>query len=298
MNLDRYDSAYAETAAAKEMSGMGECSLNDRHEADLRVEFDECGSGPALVLVPGSCSTGAAWRPVTAQLKDRFRCITTSLPGYGRTEDRRSGDDVSILHQCAAVEAVTARAGEPVHLVGHSFGGLVALAVALAGRAELASLTILEAPAVGLLYWPGEERHLAAINAMRDGYFKAFGEGKEDAIGTMIDFYGGAGTFAGWPERVRAHAIATTPVNMLDWGGAYGFRPTPQMLAALRLPTLVCVGAASHPAVQRANRLAHEAVPGSRFAEIGDAAHFMIATHPGHIAAIVADHATAAGGSR
>ena len=34
------------------------------------------------------------------------------------------------------------KAGEPVHLVGHSFGGLVALAVALRNRVRLASIVM------------------------------------------------------------------------------------------------------------------------------------------------------------
>jgi pimeloyl-ACP methyl ester carboxylesterase len=295
MKLDGLSSGTDWTTAPAGGLGLdGNTRLTRRAAARPAVEYDECGSGPALVLVPGSCSTGAAWRPVTAYLKEGFRCITTSLPGYGRTEDRRSAEDVSIVHQCDAVEEVIERAGGPVHLVGHSFGGLVALAVALRARTRLASLTILEATAVGMLYRPGEEEHLAAIGAMRDGYFGAYGKGQQDAIGAMIDFYGGAGTFAAWPERVRAHAIETTPVNMRDWGGAYGFRPAPQALAALALPTLVCVGAASHAAVRRANALVREAVPGSRFAEIGGAAHFMIATHAGEVAAMIADHARSA----
>ncbi|HTH34320.1 MAG TPA: hypothetical protein VL976_08085 [Xanthobacteraceae bacterium] len=45
------------------------------------VDYDERGSGPTIVLVPGSCSTGAAWRPVLGAWDDRFRCVTTSLLG-------------------------------------------------------------------------------------------------------------------------------------------------------------------------------------------------------------------------
>jgi pimeloyl-ACP methyl ester carboxylesterase len=45
------------------------------------IDFDESGDGPTIVFVPGSCSTGAAWRPVIAALSGGFRCVTTSLPG-------------------------------------------------------------------------------------------------------------------------------------------------------------------------------------------------------------------------
>jgi pimeloyl-ACP methyl ester carboxylesterase len=63
-----------------------------------RIDYEETGDGPALVLVPGSCSTGAAWRPVVAQWNSSFRCVTTSLLGYGGTAERRTTDDADISH--------------------------------------------------------------------------------------------------------------------------------------------------------------------------------------------------------
>ncbi len=54
------------------------------------MDYQEAGSGPTIVFVPGSCSTGAAWRPVIAALGDNHRTITTSLPGYGASSERRS----------------------------------------------------------------------------------------------------------------------------------------------------------------------------------------------------------------
>ncbi len=99
-----------------------------------RIDYAESGSGPTVVLVPGSCSTGAAWRPMMAQWGDRFRYVTTSLLGYGGTAERRTIDDPSIDHEIDALDAVIRRAGGPVHLVGHSYGGMVSLAAALRKR--------------------------------------------------------------------------------------------------------------------------------------------------------------------
>jgi pimeloyl-ACP methyl ester carboxylesterase len=101
-------------------------------EAQGRIDYDEVGSGPAVVLLPGSCSTGAAWRPVIAAWGNQFRSVTTSLLGYGGTSERRAAGDPSNSRNAEAMESVIRRAGGRVHLVGHSFGGLVALAVALA----------------------------------------------------------------------------------------------------------------------------------------------------------------------
>src|SRR6185295_10772279 len=102
--------------------------------------------------------------------------------------------------------------------------------------------------------------------------------------------YGGAGTFQSWPERVRAHAVETTPVNMLDWAGAFAFTPSLRSLSAILAPTLICVGALSHPAVRRANEVIGANLPGSAFLELEGASHFMIATHADTVAQIIAGH--------
>ena len=254
------------------------------------IDYQETGAGPTVVLVPGSCSTGAAWRPVMGHWQNQFRCVTTSLLGYGRTAERRSPGDADIAYECEILEAVIRRAGEPVHLVGHSFGGLAALAVALRGHVPLLSLTIAEAPAMEILREAGEMQHYDDFRKMSDAYSDAFKRGETDAIAQMIDFYGGAGTFAAWPQRVRDYAVETTRANLLDWESAYGFRLTPQSLAILAVPTLVVWGAASHPSVSRANDLLGRCIPDAVRATIEGAAHFMIATHPEPFADLVFRH--------
>ncbi len=254
-----------------------------------RIDYDDSGGvGPVIVLVPGSCSTGAAWRPVIANWDGQFRCITTSLLGYGQTTERRTADDPDIFHEAEMLEAVIGKAGSPVHLVGHSFGGLVALVVALRGRALLASLTIVEAPAIELLRERSEDRHYDAFRELTGRYFSDFEAGNSEAIAAMIDFYGGTGTYASWPPRVKAYAVETTPVNILDWASAFGFALSEAMLAALAIPTLVLRGGDSHPAMQRANELLATSIEGASLQTIAGAAHFMIATHPGDVARAVA----------
>jgi pimeloyl-ACP methyl ester carboxylesterase len=258
-----------------------------------RIDYDESGDGPTIVLVPGSCSTGAAWRPIIAQWGNGFRCVTTSLLGYGGTAERRTTLNADISLEAEMLESVIRRAAGPVHLVGHSFGALTALAVALRKQVPLLSLTILEAPAPTMLQHSGELQHSRALREMTDAYFAAFHAGENAAIERMIDFYGGAGTFAGWPQRVRDYAVETTPVNLLDWASAYGFALTPALLAGIETPTLVLWGGLSHPAIARANQLLGRCIPNTAVATIDGAAHFMIATHAGRVAGTIAEHVRA-----
>jgi pimeloyl-ACP methyl ester carboxylesterase len=256
------------------------------------IDYDESGQGPTIVLVPGSCSTGAAWRPVISQWQNRFRCVTTSLLGYGGTAERRTLVDSDIRHEAEMLELVIRRAACPVHIVGHSFGGLSALAVALRNRVPLLSLAILEAPAPEILRQMGEYSQYRSFREMTDIYFSLFQAGDRNAIQQMMDFYGGAGTFAGWPQRVRDYAIETTATNILDWASGYGFRLTRPSLTKIDIPTLVLWGENSHPAVQRTNQLLAQCTRASAVT-IGGAAHFMVSTHAEEVARTLEQHASA-----
>jgi pimeloyl-ACP methyl ester carboxylesterase len=254
------------------------------------IDYAESGLGPTVVFVPGSCSTGSAWRPILSELGNGWRSVTTSLLGYGGTAERRTLRDADISREAEVLEAVVRRAASPVHLVGHSFGGAAAIAVALRRRVPLLSLVIIEAPVPELLRHAGEHRHYRALREMTDVYFDAFRAGETAAIKLMIDFYGGAGTFAAWPDRVRRYAIDTTPVNILDWASAYDFQLTPACLANIDVPALVLRGGASHPAMRRANELLSQCMANASLATIAGAAHFMISTHAEEVARAIAQH--------
>ena len=219
-----------------------------------------------------------------------MRAVTTSLLGYGGTAERRTLRDADISREAEILEAVVRRAAAPVHLVGHSFGGAAAIAVALRRRVPLLSLVIIEAPVPELLRHAGEHRHYRAFREMTEVYFDAFRAGETAAIELMIDFYGGAGTFSAWPERVRRYAVDTTPVNILDWASAYDFQLTPGCLANIDVPALVLRGGASHPAMRRANELLSRCMANASLATIAGAAHFMISTHAEEVAGTIARH--------
>jgi pimeloyl-ACP methyl ester carboxylesterase len=256
------------------------------------IDYDESGEGgPTVVLVPGSCSTGSAWRPIISRWGSGLRFVTTSLLGYGGTDERRTDLDADISHEAEVLEAVIRRAACPVHLVGHSFGGLTALAVALRNKVPLLTLSILEAPAPEILRQMGEHSHYNAFREMSAAYFHAFHSGNREAIRQMIDFYGGEGTFASWPRRVRDYAVETTPVNLLDWTSAYDFSLTPACLARILVPTLVLWGGESHPAIKRANQLLGQCMNASTVSLEG-AAHFMISTHAEEVTRELARHVT------
>ena len=264
------------------------------------IDYDESGQGPTVVLVPGSCSTGAAWRPVIAGWEGAFRTVTTSLLGYGGTAERRTAQDASIDHETEVVGAVVAqagnRAGGKVHLVGHSYGAAAALAFALRDRSALASLTLIEMPPPTLLRDVGEHDHYKTFRRMTAVYEADFALGKPDAIETMIDFYGGAGTWQSWPPRVRDYAMRTTAVNLVDWVTAYELAWDFEAMRHLGLPALVIYGRQSPPAMQTGGAALARLLK-APLEMVDGAAHFMISTHAAEVARLIAGHIRRAEGA-
>jgi pimeloyl-ACP methyl ester carboxylesterase len=259
-------------------------------DARGNIDYDEEGIGPTIICVPGSWGTRSAWRGVIAALGGRFRVVTTSLLGYGGSAERRSETDVSIAYEAEIIEAVIRRAGGPVHLIGHSYGGQVCLAVAIRGAVPLASLTAIEPTGINLLRRTGDLALYQQIITLRDVYFLAFESDDKEAARHVIDLHDGDGSFAALPSRVRDYVIATTATNILDWRSGLGFDAALPAYSRIAVPTLVIRGGRGHAYVARSSEILSSAIPNASLVTIPGAAHSMITTHAAEVANLIADH--------
>jgi pimeloyl-ACP methyl ester carboxylesterase len=255
-----------------------------------RIDYDKQGTGPIILFVPGSWGTRSAWRGVIAPLADRFCIMTTSLLGYGNTEERRTLDNASIDREAEILEAVISHAGGVIHLVGHSYGGVVCLVVALRAAVQLASLTVIEPTNFSLLRRCDEIELYEQVRALGDAYAEAYRNGEKDAARRVIDFYGGSGSFDAFPQRMRDSIIATTAVNILDWISGMGFDQELAAYASITVPSLVIRGECGHPAVRRTAEILSGAISRSSLVTVPSASHFVIATHASEVARLIEEH--------
>jgi len=250
------------------------------------VDFQEAGSGPPVLFVPGSYATPAAWRGMH-KLLPGHRLVSTSILGYGGTAETRTLDDLDMAHEVRAVEAAAARIGEPVHLVGHSFGGTIALAAVLAGRVRALSIATFEANPLALIATGGRQDLLEDARRMATAFEAAHLGGERDAAGRVIDYWGGTGAFAALPEVVQDYCRKTTFANVLDWRTAFAFAATPADYARIAIPVLLVRGAKAVPAMVEITEALGRAMPQSRSAVVEGAGHFLISTHPADCAGLL-----------
>jgi pimeloyl-ACP methyl ester carboxylesterase len=143
--------AAACTAAASAPAASYRVTLEAPGQPAIGVHVEEAGAGPPLVLIHGLGASTFTWRHVMPALARRHRVIAIDLPGCGRSDKPRDAA-YSAARQAALVAAFLRKTGlRYVTLIGHSFGGTVALLTALELNGEqdrIARLVVIDAPAL------------------------------------------------------------------------------------------------------------------------------------------------------
>lgn len=179
----------------------------------VAVAFDENGFGPPVVLLHSSASSSRQWQSLKVALADRHRVVALDLHGYGETGAWHGRRPIGLADEAAAVAVLARRLGEPVHLVGHSYGGAVAAMAALWLQRRMASLVLIEPVSFHLLRGgDAQERALfAEIRDLADGVAQAVNRGDEHgAMARFVDYWNGAGAWErlSFTARLRLAPLA------------------------------------------------------------------------------------------
>lgn len=185
----------------------------------VQADFLEAGSsGPLVVLVHSSVAGARQWRRLMDDLKDGFRVRAVNLFGYGKTPPWSDLRPQTLHDQARLVEAVLPADAERFYLVGHSFGGSVAMKLAAQLSGRIGKLVLLEPNPVHLLAQSGRTAAYAEAMEMRN-CIKRFGASGEWATAAekFADYWGGAGSWRDMQAgRREAFAQALKP-NFFEW---------------------------------------------------------------------------------
>lgn len=105
------------------------------------------GEGKTVVLLHGSMTTRAQWQPLMAVLEPYYRVIAMDLSGYGDTPFPEDPGKYELALESQLLDEILSDVmpdDENYHLVGHSYGGVVAMRHAYHDRCRVESLTVIE----------------------------------------------------------------------------------------------------------------------------------------------------------
>ena len=117
---------------------------------------------PPILFVHGLGGESLDWVDVALQLKDSFDCSALDLPGFAHSPPP-PGKDLSLDGLAKTVAEVARTTNRPVHLVGNSLGGAVAVRVAAEHPELVASLTLVAPALPDLRPKPGSAQLLIAL---------------------------------------------------------------------------------------------------------------------------------------
>jgi pimeloyl-ACP methyl ester carboxylesterase len=242
----------------------------------------EHGHGTPVVLLHSSGASGGQWRVLSDSLSLRWRAIAPDLCGYGASPAWHGSGRFTLAHEAERLQPLLGSLTQPVHLVGHSYGGAVALHLARMGRVRLRSLTLIEPVAFHLLRGRSgpDAAALAEIVRLAGAIQFALDRGDPDAgYGRFVDYWSGRGSWAQLPAARRAQLAPQLAKVALDFEAALNEPGTLAELHSLQVPTLLIRGARTTlPAHALCNLLA-TALPNVRSEVIDGAGHMAPLTH-------------------
>jgi pimeloyl-ACP methyl ester carboxylesterase len=259
----------------------------DRVEVDgLTIAFERRGRGDPLVLLHGLPGDSRVWRRQLATLSEEHDVVAWDAPGCGRSSDPAAAFGTLDVARCLGGLVDALGLGRP-HLVGVSWGAGIALALHAIAPQRPRSLVL----AGGYAGWAGSlppemlaprlEAYLTvarAPRAERDEIMRGWAGGlvspaaSADAVDELLavgaDFHPG-------PLETLARSFAETDLR--------------DVLATIRVPTLVLQGEVDTRSPIAVGRALHDAIPGSRLTVLPGVGHVSNVDAPDAFDAAVLD---------
>lgn len=244
--------------------------------------FQAVGSGPPVLCLHSSTSSSKQWNSLAERLSDRFTVIAVDLYGYGKSPHWKEERMLTLNDEVALIEPALAPYDEPAHLVGHSYGGAVAMAFALLHSEKVASLVVYEPVLFQLLY--GEAPCSAEAREIWDIQTRVRKNIERDdpirAAEKFVNYWTGGDNWGGLPDwQKRAIAERMTKVPS-DFDAAIYSPQSLYDIAGFSKPTLLLYGLDSPASTQKITWLLGKTLPQAEVRGLLNLGHMAPMTHP------------------
>lgn len=245
-----------------------------------------------IVCLHSSAASGKQWRRLVADDGSGWRWHTPDLFGHG---SRPAWPELMPSH--LGVEANGVLAGlpfptsQPFHLVGHSYGGAVALQVALHQPQRVLSLTLYEPVAFGLLpalgpdepEWEEVSDAAAMLATLLD---------RGDTTGAARGFCAYWQALDVWPEldnTQRARLANAMPTVRRHFDALFAARWSDSLLELLQMPVQLFCGTATRASARRVAQTLSVRLPNARLHWLEGAGHLAPMTEPERVNPLLLD---------
>lgn len=237
------------------------------------IAYRRSGVGPPLILVHGTGGSHVRWASVLPALEPHFSLYAIDRRGRGESGDAAS---YAIEREFEDVAALVEAIGQPVYLLGHSYGGICALEAVLLTQ-HIRKLILYEPPIPNPpipVYPDGLLDRLETLLAAgkREAILLTF---LREVVRMPASELAQARASPAWPARLAA---AHTLPRELRAHERYRFEP--DRFKGLTLPTLLLVGSDSPPRFKMAIDTLNATLPNGQVVVLPGQQHIAMDTAP------------------
>lgn len=258
-----------------------------------RIAYADVGIGETAVAIHCSGGNGGQWASLAGRVARRIRTLAPDLYGNGKSDRWHGHHALNLAEEAAIVRALADRAGGLVHLVGHSYGGGVALRAAMELGDRVASVVLVEPSAFQLLRQSGgnDARLFAEIADKAAEIVGALGRGDYRAgTAAFVDYWNEPGTFEEMDGRRQASLSARLPAIAPHFSALCDEPLTlADMTSRLTMPVLILQGSRSPAPSRRISGMLAAALPRASLHIIRGVGHMAPVTQPQRVVPLIAD---------
>jgi pimeloyl-ACP methyl ester carboxylesterase len=243
-----------------------------------------------VVCLHSSMSHGGQWRALVNRLAADFNVLTPNLLGYGSADNGfarqlRLEDEVN-----AVMRQIGAFCG-PVHLVGHSFGGAVALRLASMYPQRVASLTVYEPVWFSLLFENGvSDAETREIDRIQKALASQTEFGRRRGAQQFIDYWAGGDAWSQLPATQQYRLASLSSKVAAEFGALLAAAPATQELRKMDIPMRLLCGTETRDSARRVSELLAEILPGVEYSRLDGLAHMAPVTNADDVNPLIIDH--------
>lgn len=187
----------------------------------LNVDFFETGVGPKVVLLHSSASSAGQWKSLMDCSSNKFNFIAINLIGYGKTRSW-AGDKVqSLRDQVALIEKIPSLQNDNFSLVGHSFGGSVAMKAAVHFGERIDKLVLVEPNPFYLLDLEGRAEAFAEVLTLKNHIKSGLNNNWKKAVSFFADYWNGKGTWKSLTDVQKERFSIILKPNFYEWDAVF-----------------------------------------------------------------------------
>lgn len=240
--------------------------MTDVTASGLSVNYEVVGDGPPVVLLHGWGGCIASMGPIREALRTDHTVVTVDLPGFGMSEPPHDSWSTAEYGHCIGEMLLAAGFSEVLCVVGHSFGGKVAVQLALEGTVRVNSLILAGTPGARLPLSEETKRSIARVKRgkklarMLPGPLRRSIEARYAKLGSE-DYRNASGV-------MRDILVKTVNEDIRD------------ILPGISVPTLLVFGANDTATPVEIGRIMESQIKGSGLVVMENSGHFAYLDEP------------------